>query len=352
MKISLQNWERACTLLKETPSADLHLDLPGEILMRRCMGERDVIRKRYLPSWRRSGIWLVGAAVYVENRYLPEAGLRNVLLQIGALKEELSGLSGEAHLVRSREDLERAREKESIGMFLYLEGLDALGEDVTLLSLLGELGVLGASLTWSRRNLLACGCCKASQNRQSCGGITETGMRMIGEMHRLGMFLDVSHLNDEGMEYILKETELPVLATHSNARNVSFHYRNLTDAQIMLLAQRGGVIGLNACSRLAGSHRDGRHLEWLVRQADYLIGRAGDCHAALGLDLCHGYDLARRELDAEEGQGEDCLAGHDELVLLAAALLEGGAKPETVSRLFGGNAFAFLQKMVSCPKKV
>lgn len=347
MKISLQNWERACVLLKETAVADLHLDLPGELLMRSRMGEKDVIRRRYLPSWRRSGVCLIGAAVYVEDHYLPEAGLRNVLLQIEALKEELSGLSGEAHLVRGREDLMRAREKGSVGIFLYLEGLDALGEDAALLPLLRELGVTGASLTWSRRNLLACGCCRASQNRRNDGGITEAGIRMIGEMHRLGMFLDVSHLNDEGMEYILTETELPVLATHSNARNVHFHYRNLTDAQIDLLAQRGGVIGLNACSRLAGSYGNGRHLEWLARQADYLIRQAGDCHAALGLDLCHGYDLAGRKQDAEEGQGEDCLAGHDELVLLAAALLENGTEPETVSRLFGVNAFAFLQKVFS-----
>lgn len=352
MKISLQNWERARRLLEETPVADLHLDLPGELLMRHCMEEKNVIRTRYLPAWRRSGISLIGAAVYVENRYLPEAGLRNALLQIGALKRELSGLSGEIHLVRCREDLERACQKESVGIFLYLEGLDALGEDVTLLSLFHELGVTGASLTWSRRNLLACGCCSASQNKRKDGGITEAGMRMVGEMRRLGMFLDISHLNDEGMERMLTETELPILATHSNARNVRFHYRNLTDAQIAMLAQRGGVIGLNACSYLAGSYGNGRHLEWLVRQAEYLIRQAGDCHTALGLDLCRGYDLARRGLEAEEGQGDDCLAGYDELVLLAAALLEDGTEPETVSRLFGGNAFAFLQKALPCQKKV
>lgn len=346
MKISLQSWEKACVLLQETPCADLHLDLPGELLMRHRMGERNVIRRRYLPSWRRSGICLIGAAVYLEDACLPEAGLRNVLLQISALREEMEQLKGKVHFVRRQSDLLHAYTKESVGIFLYLEGLDALLEDRALLPLLCELGVTGASLTWSRQNVLACGCCRASQMRQRHGDITEAGMRMIEEMHRLGMFLDVSHLNDDGLATVLAETKLPVLATHSNARNVHFHYRNLTDAQIGMLVRRGGVIGLNANSRLAGSYKSGRHLECLRRQAEYLIAEAGETHTALGLDLCHNYEMARRELKTEEGQGEDCLAGYDELVLLAAALLEDGIEEEAIRRLLGLNAFAFLKRVL------
>ena len=73
MRISLKNWELACRLQAETPVADLHMDLPGELLFRRRRGQRRVIAGRYLPVWKKAGISLVGAAVYVEDENLPEA---------------------------------------------------------------------------------------------------------------------------------------------------------------------------------------------------------------------------------------------------------------------------------------
>ena len=107
MDISLKNWQTAYSILGETPAVDMHLDLPGELLFRHQQGETEVIRKRYLPDWKRAGIRLVGASVYVEDIYLPEAGLRNALMQIQALKEELRKLEGQVLLIRSKADLDR-----------------------------------------------------------------------------------------------------------------------------------------------------------------------------------------------------------------------------------------------------
>ena len=90
------------------------------------------------------------------------------------------------------------------------------------------------------------------------------------------MFLDISHLNDDGMEEIFEKTEIPLLATHSNARSVQEHYRNLTDEQLEWLARRNGIVGINACTLLSGSAENGRHLEMLVRQGEYLLERAGE----------------------------------------------------------------------------
>ncbi len=346
MRISLENWETACRLQEETPVADLHLDLPGELLFRHRAGEWDVIAQKYLSVWQKAGIALIGAAVYLEDDCLPESGLRNALLQIHALKQELQSLEGKVHLIRSQADLERAGARDSIGILLYLEGLDFLGTDAGLLDLFWELGVMGASLVWSRRNLLACGCCRASENKAVSGEVTEAGRCVIEKMGELGMFLDISHLNDEGMETVLTEAEIPMLATHSNAREVYFHYRNLTDGQIDLLSDRGGIIGLNACSLLTGAWRSGRHLEWLRQHGMYLLEQGGAEHVCLGLDLCHNYELARRELETGEGRGYDALADHGELVLLTAAFLEAGVEQEQLRKLLGRNAFAFLNRIL------
>lgn len=346
MDISLKSWQTAYSILGEAPAADMHLDLPGELVFRHQKGERAVIRKRYLPAWKRAGIRLIGASIYVEDICLPEGGLRNVLLQIQALKEELRELEGQALLIRSKADLDRAVSEGMVGILLYLEGMDFLGTDTGLLEMLSELGVSGASLVWSRRNILACGCCKASENRELRGGITEAGRDAIRKMQQLHMFLDVSHLNDDGIEDAFLEQEIPILATHSNARTVHNHYRNLTDRQIIRLAARGGIIGLNGCSMLAGSHENGKHLEMLCAHGRYLIQQAGPEHVCLGLDLCYSYEMARRELDIVDGQGNDCLAGHKELVFLLAAFLESGMKAEQVKKILGENAIAFFRRIL------
>lgn len=346
MRISLQNWESACRLHEETPVADLHLDLPGELLFRHAQGEKYVIARHYLPVWLEAGIRLVGASVFVEDCCLPGSGLRNALLQIAALRQELGELEGKVCLIRNRKELERAYEGHCVGILLYLEGLDFLGADTGLLTLCSELGVTGASLTWSRCNLLASGCCRASEQRAVRGGLTQEGVRILHKMKERHMFLDISHLNDEGIETVLTEADIPMLATHSNAREVYFHYRNLTDGQIALLADRGGLIGLNACDLLTGACRGGGRLEQMRRHLLYLCRQAGEDHVCLGLDLCHRYELARRELDDDYGQGDDGLSGHGELPLLTAALLEGGMEPLQVRKLLGQNAFAFFRRVL------
>lgn len=342
MRISLKSWEWACRLQKQTPVVDLHLDLPGELLFLHQAGKRHVLRDRYLPVWHRTGICLIGAAVYVEDRCLPESGLRNALLQIEALTEELAELEEEMCLVRSLRELEQAYRKEKIGILLYAEGLDYIGTEAALLEMLHELGVMGASLTWSRRNMLACGCCRAGENKNIRGGITEAGLQVMKRMQKMHMFLDISHLNDDGMQEVLEKTELPVLATHSNAREVYEHYRNLTKGQLELLSGRGGIVGLNACSLLTGSEKNRKHLEMLQKHSRYLLEKMGREGVCLGLDLCRNYELASKE-GREEDAGHDALAGYDELVLLTAVLLEGGIEEQAVKGLLGENAFAFLK---------
>ncbi len=93
------------------------------------------------------------------------------------------------HLIRSQADLERAKRQRFHRILLYLEGLDFLGTDARVCWIcFGELGVMGASLVWSRRNLLACGCCRASENKAVSGEVTEAGRCVIEKMGELGCF--------------------------------------------------------------------------------------------------------------------------------------------------------------------
>lgn len=354
MDISDKNLKRAGELHREMEVVDMHRDLPGELLFRHRSGEREILKRRYLKRWKAAGVRVVVCSVYLEDDVLPDGALRNTLLQIASLQEEVESLRGQGILIRDRDDLERARREGAIGFLLYLEGLDGMGTDIGLLQLFHQMGVRGAALTWSRRNSLATGCCRANEHRETHGGISESGWETIGRMTELGWFLDISHLNDDGTGQILglhgsvagkKVPHLPVIATHSDARAVCSHYRNLTDAQIGSLAERGGIIGINAYSRLAGSHESGDHLEALYRQAAYLIDRAGEDHVCYGLDLCHSYEMARREIE-EEGRGMDCLSDYDELISLTAYLLEKGMTEQQIRKLSGENALRFLERIL------
>ncbi|MBQ7833328.1 MAG: membrane dipeptidase, partial [Lachnospiraceae bacterium] len=259
--------EKAMELHRRYPVADAHLDLAGEVLLRSKLGEKEIINNRYLDNWKKAGLNLVMSSVYVPSVVLAEKGTEgaweDARAQIEALKREAAYLS-EICMIKNKEDLEQAIREEKIGILLYMEGLDCIGGKVERLEELYQRGVRGASLTWSRQNMLATGCCKAGEYRQISGGLTSFGKRVVQELERQQMFIDVSHLNDDGFADVAGLTEKPFLATHSCARAVYDNYRNLTEEQIDTIAKKGGVIGLNGCKLIAGS-LSGNHLEMLCK---------------------------------------------------------------------------------------
>lgn len=335
---------QAIKLHKEYPVVDAHLDLAGEILLRNQAGETNVVQHYYLPHFETAGIDLIVSSIYVENQNL-ECGWENALAQIDALKRDIQGLE-KVSLVLDREDLERAEKKENIGILLYMEGLDPIGEDEDKLNELYRMGVRGAALTWSRKNKLATGCCKAVQHIQRPGKITEAGKRVIRRMEELSMFLDVSHLNDEGYEQLFSIAERPFIATHSGSRAVFENYRNMTDAQMEKLAEQGGIMGVNGCKYIAGS-LSGNHLEMLCRHLEYEAERIGAEHIGYGFDLCDSYTRARTvERGMPEAEREDCLTDHGQVPLVTAALLQRDMKKEDVMRVVGSNFMEYFRNFL------
>lgn len=341
--------KQAAKLHRSYPVVDAHLDLAGEILIRRQLGEKNIIREHYLKNWQSAGMNLVVSSVYVPTKILKQGGTgaawNNALNQIGALAEEIRETE-EVMLVRNRKDLARAAQGEKTGILMYMEGLDCIGEKLELLETLYEMGVRGASLTWSRKNALAAGCCKAGERIQITGGLTKKGKEAVKELERLSMFLDVSHLNDDGFEDLKKTAKKPFCATHSCAKAVYDNYRNLTDAQMEYLAAQGGVMGLNGCKYIAGS-LSGNHLEMLCRHGEYEIEKAGKAHVGFGFDLCDSYDEADSALEGKIcGEKCDCLLHHGQIPLLTAAFLKRGMSEETAAGIIGGSFMNYFDSVL------
>lgn len=378
IKVKEEYLMRALELHRQNPVVDAHLDLAGEILLRYRAGEREVVKRHYLTHFKEAGLNLVFSSVYVESGNL-SCAWENALDQIDALKEDIEGMS-DVMLVQCGKDLGKALEENKIGILLYMEGLDCIGEDIDRLDELYGLGVRGASLTWSRANALGWGCCKASEYRQIPGRLTKAGERAVKRLEELSMFLDVSHLNDEGFEHVCRLTQGSFIATHSGSRTVYDNYRNLTDAQMLAISRRGGIMGMNGCKYIAGS-LEGNHIEMLCRHIEYEVEKAGPEHVGFGFDLCDSYDRARAGLkvhnnlyapagtfsksdsvgeayggkgegfmdfEKEEAyvQGDDCLLHHGQIPLVTAALLQRGMDEDTVKKVIGGNFVRYLSDVI------
>ncbi len=338
------NLEWAMALHRSCPVVDAHLDLAGEILMRHKIGETDVIQKYYLENFRKAGIKLVFSSIFVENENLDSAW-ENAMDQIRVLKKEVESLS-EVMLVTNREELNTLLAGDKIGILIYMEGLECIGEDIDKLDELYQMGIRGASLVWSRKGALATGCCTARDKCEKKGPLTKAGIRAIERLEELSMFLDISHLNDEGFEQVCHLANRPFLATHSGSRNVYDSYRNLTDEQMRALAGKGGIMGVNGCKYIAGSLA-GNHLEMLCRHVEYEVEKIGETHVGYGFDLCDSYERGKAVLEGRISTSQDdCLTDHGQIPFLTAALLQRGMKEEDVRRIMGENFIDYLKMML------
>lgn len=338
-------YKKAYELHQKNPVVDAHFDLAAEIYARYQNGEKEVIKNHYLDNFKKAGITFIISSIFIETKQLPTRGLELTLGQISALLEDVESVQEDVMLVKSKNDMEKVIEKGKIGIILYLEGLDIITNDCNMLRALYAMGVRGASLTWSRRNYLGEGCCMASQNEDIRGGLSKLGIKTLQMLEKLNMFIDISHLNDDGFEDVVKRTTKPFIATHSNARNVHMNYRNLTDNQIRLLAARGGVMGLNAYKDIVGADPYNKPIGKMCEHVLYVSHLVGEDHIGYGLDLCDSYELAKPRVDFNL-ERNDCLRNHAELVEVTAELLREGLSEERVKKVIGQNFVNYFMKVL------
>jgi len=339
--------ERAKALHRAYPVVDAHLDLAAEVYARHLAGERDVVERCYSEHFQAAGLQVIVSSIYVFTSELSD-GLHKAMAQIAALKEDMEPIMDCIQVVTSRKELDETLKAGKIAILLSLEGLDPLGTDLYLLRAFYDLGVRGAGLTWSRPNAFAVGCCKASEFKEIPGGLTALGREGVAKMEDLGMYVDVSHLNNEGFADLLQCAHKPFLASHSNAWSVHPNYRNLRDDQIKALAERGGVIGLNANRYIAGISPEKKEmvLHRLCEHVEHLVAKAGAGHVGYGFDLCNGLDRIRPGVDVTALVFDDLLAHHGEMIQLTATLLSRGMEEETAIRIIGGNFLDFYRSVL------
>ena len=172
---------------------------------------------------------------------------------------------------------------------VHMEGAEAIAPDLSNLESWYERGLRSIGLVWSRPNAFAEGVPFRFPSPPDTGpGLTAAGRELVRACNRLGILVDLSHLNEAGFWDVAALSDKPLVATHSNAHALCAASRNLTDAQLDAIAASNGVVGVNfavSFLREDGLQLPETPITEIVRHVEYLVERMGPDHVAFGSDF-------------------------------------------------------------------
>ena len=196
---------------------------------------------------------------------------------------------GAFKVCRTLDDVKGCLASGVIAGILHMEGAEAIDEGLDALHAFHALGLRSLGPVWSRPTIFGHGVPFQFPGAPDTGpGLTDAGKRLVAECNRLGIMLDLSHLNEAGFNDVAALSDAPLVATHSNAWAVTPSTRNLTDRQLAMIRDSHGMVGLNfATVFLRPDGRQSPDMGWdpVLRHLDHLLNALGEDHLGLGSDF-------------------------------------------------------------------
>lgn len=190
---------------------------------------------------------------------------------------------------RSVAEIHAAMAQGVIAGVMHMEGAEAIGPDLDALYLFHAMGLRSLGPVWSRPTIFGHGVPMAFPGSPDTGlGLTQAGLDLVRLCDELGILVDLSHLNEKGFDDVARVSSAPLVATHSNAHALCDSPRNLTDRQLHMIRERGGMVGFNFATfylNIDGRADTGTGWDVMLRQLDHLIAQAGEHHVGLGSDF-------------------------------------------------------------------
>ena len=313
--------------------ADMHCDTISGLYQKRKAGSREGLAENGghvdLRKLEAGDSLVQNFALYVDLGKT-ENPWEDVLGMADLYYEELEANRGRIAPVSCYGDIEKNRKEGKISALLTVEEGGVCEGKVERLEHLYRLGVRMMTLTWNYPNEIGY---PALDIRK----MAEEGREFVAEMERLGMVIDVSHLSDAGFYDVLRMTNKPFVASHSNARAIDPWVRNMTDDMIRKLSERGGVIGINFCPDFLEEVPEGEEnpgsLEAIIRHVRHMIHVGGiDC-IGLGSDF-----------DGIEGHRE--LPDFSYMPRLADALKKSGLREGEIEKICSGNVLRIYRELL------
>ena len=278
-----------------------------------------------------------GADVVMVNVGFGDDSVEQHLRVLASMREWLAANARDYRLIESVADIELARASGQLAVGFDIEGANAVGDQLSLLGLYRDLGVRWMLLAYNRNNRAGGGC------QDEDPGLTDFGRRMLHEMARVGIVACCSHTGYRTAREAIDESPTPVIFSHSNARALVDHPRNIPDDLVKACAARGGVVGVNGIGIFLGDND--ASVANVARHVLHLLDLVGSEHVGLGLD----YIFDASDLAAEIAANPDKFPPHlgysadiamtppEQLPDLAEELSRRGVDDASLARIFGGN---------------
>lgn len=320
---------------------DIHGDIWTDVTIKRGLGRKNIIRKDHLERFKTGGM-AGGIFVIWADPPNDKRPRERIVESIKSMSCELWESRDFLKVMLNTHDFYTAMKEDKLAVMLGLEGLSCIGEEVDDLYTLYQLGFRHATLTWNEQNDLATGV-KGNQDR----GLTRKGKEAVKIINDLGIMLDVSHANEKTFWDICNETDVPFMASHSNARILCDVPRNLTDNQIKAIGEKKGLIGMNSFNEFISFEPENMTVDFLINHLEHVVELIGiDC-VALGFDFfdyLEGDTTNSFTSDAYKGTIglENITKGNNMLVKLE----ERGFSKEDIEKISYKNFLGFMDRVL------
>jgi membrane dipeptidase len=356
---------QAQRVFRESIVIDTHNDVPSKMIddgynadVRHSPGFAKDQGETDLPRLMESGITAVFFSAYVDpERFTfttPDQSWKQVQVYLDTIHAFVNRHPGRLTFATTARQVREAKAQGKVAVLIGVEGGHAIESSIDKLRELHRRGVRYMTLTWNNGTPWAGAA--AGLNGTRSGGLTDHGRDIVREMNRLGILVDISHVSDSTFFDAIATSSLPVIASHSSARALNSHRRNMSDAQLRAMARNGGVVNVNFYSafidpvflakadsierNLPRAEQDAAlralprpTLATLLDHFDHIAKVAGVDHVGIGSDF-----------DGVSGLLPAAMEDVTRLPLIAQGLLQRGYSESDVRKILGGNMLRVMER--------
>lgn len=308
---------------------DSHVDTPLFFTEDFSIAQRENGAKVSLPKMQEGLLDCIFMAAYLKQGERDEESLRQATERtvtiINQIKQQIEANQEWVGLATCPEDLYYLKRNGKKTFFIGIENGYALGRNIRNVARFQKMGVSYMTLCHNGNN----GICDSAKGEPEHNGLSKFGQKVIQEMNRTGIMVDISHVSEKTFYDVIRISRTPVIASHSSAKALCDHPRNLDDDQLRAIAAVKGVVQVCLYEGfLSRTHRS--TLKDAIQHIDYIVNLIGEDYVGIGSDFDGG------------GGIEGCNASN-EMVNITRELLRLGYSSESIKKIWGGNLLRVMQ---------
>ena len=323
-------YRRAKKFHKVAVSLDSHCDTPMFFGEGVNIADNDDKVQTNIPKMVDGGLDASCMVAYIKQEERSEEGLNNAIAKCKGIIDTLIAqieAADNAVQVRNREELLNAKRCGKKAIFVGIENGYGIGKDISLLEYYKQKGIIYMTLCHNGDNDI----CDSAKGNAEHNGLSDFGREVVKELNRLGIMVDLSHAGDKSFYDALELSKSPIIASHSSCRAICNHPRNLTDEQIVALADKGGVMQI--CIYDHFLNNDGiASVKTIADHIDHVVNLVGVDYVGIGTDF-------------DGGGGVPGCNGANEIINLTCELIRRGYGDGDLKKIWGENFLRVLDEV-------